>query len=67
VTVDGQDGVSGATAGQLTALLQSLHVTTAIALDGGYSTSLYAKGRTVNRPASGQERPVATALLVLRR
>jgi len=67
VTVDGKDGVSGATAGQLTALLQSLHVTTAIALDGGYSTSLYAKGRTVNRPASGQERPVATALLVLRR
>lgn len=66
VTVDGRDGVSGATAHQLTALLQSLHVVTAIALDGGYSTSLYARGRTMNHPASGRERPVATALLVLR-
>ena len=67
VTVDGRDGVSGATAHQLTALLQSLHVSTAIALDGGYSTSLYARGTTMNVPAGGQERPVATALLVLRR
>jgi len=66
VTVDGRDGVSGATAYQLTALLESLHVITAIALDGGYSTSLYARGKTMNKPASGQERPVATALLVLR-
>ena len=66
VTVDGRDGVSGATAHQLTALLQSLHVITAIALDGGYSTSLYARGKTMNHPTSGRERPVATALLVLR-
>src|ERR1019366_479972 len=54
VTVDGRDGVSGATAHQLTALLQSLHVTTAISLDGGYSTSLYARGRTMNHPTGGR-------------
>ena len=66
VTVDGRDGESGATAQQLTALLESLHVVTAISLDGGYSTSLYAKGTTVDDPTGGRERPVATALLVMR-
>lgn len=66
MTVDGRDGVSGATVLQLVALLQSLHVVTAIALDGGNSTTFYAEGRVLNRPSHGKERPVGTGLLVLK-
>jgi exopolysaccharide biosynthesis protein len=66
MTVDGKDGVSGATAHQLVRLLQSLNVVTALELDGGLSTTLYAKGRVLNRPSQGTERPVSTGLLVVR-
>jgi exopolysaccharide biosynthesis protein len=65
MTVDGKDGVSGATAYQLVSLLQSLNVVTALDLDGGDSTTLYAKGRIMNRPSHGTERPVSTSLLVV--
>ena len=65
MTVDGTDGVSGATAYQLVSLLQSLNVVTALDLDGGDSTTLYAKGRIMNRPSHGTERPVSTSLLVV--
>ena len=65
MTVDGKDGVSGATAYQLDSLLQSLNVVTALDLDGGDSTTLYAKGRIMNRPSHGTERPVSTSLLVV--
>jgi hypothetical protein len=65
MTVDGKDGVSGATAHQLVILLQSLNVVTALDLDGGDSTTLYAKGRVLNRPSHGTERPVSTSLLVI--
>ena len=65
MTVDGSDGVSGATAHQLVSLLQSLNVVTAIDLDGGNSTTFYAKGRVLNPPSHGTERPVSTALLVV--
>jgi exopolysaccharide biosynthesis protein len=65
MTVDGKDGVSGATAYQLDSLLQSLNVVTALDLDGGDSTTLYAKGRILNRPSHGTERPVSTSLLVV--
>jgi exopolysaccharide biosynthesis protein len=65
MTVDGKDGVSGATAYQLVSLLQSLNVVTALNLDGGVSTTLYAKGRVLNRPSHGTERPVSTGLLIV--
>lgn len=65
MTVDGKDGVSGATAHQLDSLLQSLNVVTALDLDGGNSTTLYAKGRILNRPSHGTERPVSTGLLIV--
>jgi exopolysaccharide biosynthesis protein len=65
MTVDGKDGVSGATANQLVSLLQDLNVVTALDLDGGNSTTLYAKGRVLNRPSQGTERPVSTGLLVV--
>ena len=65
MTVGGTDERAGATAGQLIRILQSLGVSTAIDLDGGQSTSLFANGRVVYHPGR-VERPVATALLVLR-
>jgi hypothetical protein len=67
LTVDGRDGISGATAHQLDALLASLHVMTAIALDGGNSSTLFAHGRVLNHPSRGKERPVGTGLLVVRK
>jgi exopolysaccharide biosynthesis protein len=66
MTVDGKDGVSGATAYQLISLLQSLRIVTALDLDGGNSTTFYAKGRILNRPSQGFERPVSTGLVVVR-
>ncbi len=65
MTVDGKDGVSGATAHQLVGLLQFLNVVTALDLDGGNSTTFYAKGRVLNRPSHGTERPVSTGLLIV--
>ena len=66
MTVDGKDGVLGATAHQLTSLLQSLNVVAALDLDGGNSTTLYANGRVLSRPSHGTERPVSTGLLIVR-
>jgi len=39
----------------------------AINLDGGGSTELYFKGKLVNSPSDGHERPVGDALTILRR
>jgi len=39
----------------------------AMNLDGGGSSTMVVRGRVINRPAQGRERPVATALMVLRR
>lgn len=64
MTVDGTDTRSGATAYQLIRLLQALKVVTAIALDGGNSTALYANGRVIYH-AGRAERPVSTGLLVV--
>jgi hypothetical protein len=66
LTVDGKDGVSGATASQLVSLLRSLKVVTALDLDGGNSTTFYAEGRVLNHPSLGTERPVSTGLLIVR-
>jgi exopolysaccharide biosynthesis protein len=65
MTIDGKDGVSGATAHQLVRLLESLNVVTALDLDGGISTTLFAKGRVLDIPSRGTERPVSTSLLVV--
>ena len=62
--VAGIDDKSGATGHQLVRLLQSLHVVTALDLDGGDSTALYANGR-IDYHAGKGERPVSTGLLVL--
>lgn len=64
MTVGGADGRSGATGTQLDNMLLSLDVETAIDLDGGSSTTLFADGRVLY-PTSRSERSVSTALLVV--
>lgn len=63
--VAGTDTVSGATGNQLDRLLRSLNVVTALDLDGGNSTALYANGRLYYHAGKG-ERPVSTGLLVVK-
>lgn len=62
--VAGSDATSGATGSQLVRLLRSLNVVTALDLDGGNSTALYAKGRVYYHAGKG-ERPVSTGLLIV--
>jgi len=62
--VAGTDGKSGATGYQLVRLLRSLKVVTALDLDGGNSTALYANGK-IYYHAGRNQRPVSTGLLVV--
>ena len=62
--VAGTDDKSGATGQQLVGLLRSLHVVTALDLDGGDSTALYVNRRIYYHAGRG-ERPVSTGLLVV--
>jgi hypothetical protein len=64
VSVGGADGKSGATMSQLIAMLTSLDVDTALDLDGGNSTTLYANHQVLY-PTLKTERPVSTGLLVV--
>lgn len=69
VTIDGRrPGYSvGATLPELAKVMQELGAAEAINLDGGGSTTMWLRGRTVNLPSDGRERPVSTALVVLPR
>jgi exopolysaccharide biosynthesis protein len=69
VTVDGRKpGYSmGATLKEMAYTMKELGAVEAMNLDGGGSTTMWVKGKTVNRPSDGFERRVATALLVLPR
>jgi exopolysaccharide biosynthesis protein len=64
MSVGGVDKKSGATMYQLVTMLLSLNVVTALDLDGGGSTSLYADGRVLY-PTAKSERAVSTSLLVI--
>lgn len=65
VTVDGrQKGVSvGMTLPELAALMQKLGAVQAMNLDGGSSTQMAIRGKTVNRPSAGQV-VVSNALII---
>jgi hypothetical protein len=67
VIVDGRrPGYSvGMTIRGFARLFVSLGAERALNLDGGGSTTMYVRGRVVNRPSDGAERPVSSALLVL--
>jgi len=64
MTVGGVDNKTGATGYQLVRLLRSLGVVTALDLDGGDSTAVYAHGHVVYHAGPG-ERAVSTGLLVV--
>jgi exopolysaccharide biosynthesis protein len=67
VTVDGGSRRnSGMTLGELARLMVSLGAREAMNLDGGGSATMVVGGRTVNEPSAGEERPVGSALLILR-
>ncbi len=67
VTVDGrQPGWSaGVTLDEAAAVMRALGARDATSLDGGGSTTLVIRGRVVNRPSDGAERPVSNAVAVL--
>jgi hypothetical protein len=67
VTVDGRrPGYSvGMTPRQFAELFISLGADYALNLDGGGSTTMTIRGRIVNRPSDGYQRPVSSALLLL--
>ncbi len=65
VTVDGRQFISaGISLTDLAALMIRLGCVEAINLDGGGSTTFSVKGLLINSVSDGEERPVATALLV---
>jgi hypothetical protein len=67
VTVDGRSERSvGMTLREFADLFASLDASWALNLDGGGSTTMVVNGDVKNRPSDGTERPVSSALLVLR-
>lgn len=68
-TIDGRDPKDsvGMTLVELAKLMKEMGAVQAMNLDGGGSSALWLKGRTINSPSDGRERPVSTALLVLPR
>jgi hypothetical protein len=68
VTVDGRrpGWSAGVTLREAARLMRSLGAREALNLDGGGSTAMAVRGRTVNRPSDpAGERPVSSALVVL--
>jgi hypothetical protein len=67
VVVDGrQAGWSvGASLPKFAAIFRRLGAVSALNLDGGGSSTMVVRGDVVNRPSSGRERSVSTALMVL--
>ncbi|MDZ7337257.1 MAG: phosphodiester glycosidase family protein [candidate division KSB1 bacterium] len=67
VTVDGrQAGYSvGMSLYELAEYMREWGIHEAVNLDGGGSTTMVVRGRVVNSPSDGSERPVANALLVV--
>ena len=67
VTVDGRSRRnSGMTLRELSVLMVQLGAVEAMNLDGGGSATMVVGGRIMNEPSDGQERPIGSALLVLR-
>jgi len=69
VEVDGrQRGLSvGMTLAELGAYMAKIGCEEAINLDGGGSATFWYRGRVVNSPCDGSERPVANGLVVIRK
>jgi len=66
VVVDGRRrGSVGMDLVQLANLMRRLGAVSALNLDGGGSTTMVVRGKVVNRPSDGHERPRSTAVLIL--
>ena len=67
IVVDGRQGdySAGITLERLQDKLLELGVKDAYNLDGGGSTAMYFKGKILNKPSDGYERPVANNFIVL--
>jgi uncharacterized protein YigE (DUF2233 family) len=67
VTVDGRRPrySRGMTMIAFARLMKSLGARWALNLDGGGSTTMVVKGRVMNRPSDGRERPVGSALMIV--
>ncbi len=69
LAVDGRaPGISeGMTIPELAAFMRELGCVDALNLDGGGSTTAWARGRVLNRPSDGAERPLGNALVLVHR
>ena len=68
VVVDGRQRFSvGMTHPELAEYMRKLGCTEALNLDGGGSVTLWLRGRIVNSPSGGQERPAANALVLVQK
>lgn len=69
VVIDGRQGSysRGATLRETAELMHALGAVEAVNLDGGGSSEMLVNGVIVNRPSDGRERPVSSALTILRR
>jgi len=67
--VDGrQPGYSaGMTLAELGDYMQKLGCELALSLDGGASATFWWKGKVINRPCNGSERPIANGVVILKR
>ncbi len=66
--VDGRQASSiGVTLSEFAELLVARGARDALNLDGGGSSAMVARGRLVNSPSDGEERPVGSALAVMRK
>ena len=67
VVVDGRSQQSaGMTLAELAGYIKKLGGCQAINLDGGGSSSMVVKGRVVNRPSDGRERPISNGIVITR-
>jgi len=67
VVVDGRQArwSVGATLHELAGIMRRLGAVDALNLDGGGSSTMVVRGKVVNRPSDGNERSIASALLIL--
>ncbi len=66
VVVDGRRTQSrGMSLVQFAQLFRRLGASRAMNLDGGGSSTMWVRGKAVNRPSDGRQRPVSSALIVL--
>ena len=68
VVVDGRQGYysTGLTLSELAQTMKKFGAVNALNLDGGGSTAMALRGKTINRPSDGSERRVSNAVLIMR-